>query len=271
MKREWLIQFRVTKKLTQAQVANFAFIDRGYYSQIETGKRNPSHTVATNIAKVLDFDPILFFQNDTNESSFQSNLSNGEIPEFFRNNEFSEVLYLYNNFKLYYQHVISFILTGVQKSSFCIVIDYFMNLNHIRQSLQPILKDKELENFICFIDMEELMNDEPEHLAKYFHELLWKMKPERSIRIWLNEKQYCDNDWLCNIQKHMKDSKNLLEMKKILFVRSYNASLVSAVSHIKMMRKYPYLMTDFEIADSPFYQFSNSSNILPSFDLQEEV
>ncbi len=55
MKRDWLSNIRKSKRLTQQYVASKAFIDRSYYSHIESGKRNPSLTVAKNIATVLNF------------------------------------------------------------------------------------------------------------------------------------------------------------------------------------------------------------------------
>lgn len=65
--REWLVQKRKEKGLTQQQVADAAFINRAYYSQIESGKRMPSPDVCKKIATILDFQASTFFSEDTNQ------------------------------------------------------------------------------------------------------------------------------------------------------------------------------------------------------------
>lgn len=64
--------------MTQKDVANQCYIDRSYYTQIETGNRNPSRYVAINIAKVLNFDPSVFFTEELS-SPFQLALQNVPI------------------------------------------------------------------------------------------------------------------------------------------------------------------------------------------------
>nr|WP_272917063.1 helix-turn-helix transcriptional regulator [Pontibacillus yanchengensis] len=78
MERQWLKDIRETKHMTQKDVANQCFIDRSYYTQIETGNRNPSRYVAINIAKVLNFDPSVFFTEELS-SPFQLALQNVPI------------------------------------------------------------------------------------------------------------------------------------------------------------------------------------------------
>lgn len=68
MERDWLISYREAKVLTQEQVAELCGIKRPYYTMIETAKRRPSVDVAKKIAMVLDFDWILFFAPDGNDS-----------------------------------------------------------------------------------------------------------------------------------------------------------------------------------------------------------
>ncbi|MBU9711647.1 helix-turn-helix transcriptional regulator [Bacillus tamaricis] len=46
---------RETKNLSQSQVASLVFIDRSYYTYIESGKRTPSLTIAKRISEVLGF------------------------------------------------------------------------------------------------------------------------------------------------------------------------------------------------------------------------
>ncbi len=51
--RVLLANFRENTNMTQAQVSKCAHISQGYYSEIESGFRCPSPSVAENIAKVL--------------------------------------------------------------------------------------------------------------------------------------------------------------------------------------------------------------------------
>lgn len=65
--RTWLIDKRKQQQLSQQQVAEAAFIDRSYYSQIETGKRTPSREVADRLATLLQFQSSAFFTEETNQ------------------------------------------------------------------------------------------------------------------------------------------------------------------------------------------------------------
>lgn len=66
-KRNWLLDYRVNKELTQEDVAKDAGISRTTYAMIETGNRNPSVQVAKRIASTLGFDWTLFFENQIHE------------------------------------------------------------------------------------------------------------------------------------------------------------------------------------------------------------
>ena len=66
-KRNWLLDYRVNKELTQEDVAKRAGISRTTYAMIETGNRNPSVPVAQRIAITLGFDWTLFFENKVHE------------------------------------------------------------------------------------------------------------------------------------------------------------------------------------------------------------
>ena len=57
MKRNKLIKLRKEKKLKQREVAEAVDIDRGYYSNIETGKRNGSLDIWLRIGKFLEIPP----------------------------------------------------------------------------------------------------------------------------------------------------------------------------------------------------------------------
>lgn len=61
--RFWLLERRKNKEKTQDYIAYKARISRSMYAMIESGERNPSVTVAKNIAKVLNFDWTLFFED----------------------------------------------------------------------------------------------------------------------------------------------------------------------------------------------------------------
>ena len=61
--RLWLLKKRKHKEKTQDYIACKARISRSMYAMIESGERNPSVPVAKNIAKVLNFDWTLFFED----------------------------------------------------------------------------------------------------------------------------------------------------------------------------------------------------------------
>lgn len=270
MRREWLIQLRKSQRLTQEQVAASAFIDRGYYSQIENGKRDPSPTVGYNISKALDFDPMLFFQYQLEHSDLKKASLNRKIIEFFRSMDTGEILYLYNDVENHFQNAVTFLLTGIENGSHCLVIDYYENLYQIQHSLETSLSKEEITNNIFFINKENILQYEPKDIVSYFRILQLEFEDKVSLRIWSPEKLDQENDWLSKLSMYLNTEDIKLNYKKTLFVRSYNALIVSAASHINMMRQYPYLMTDFEIVDSPLYHFSNRF-ILPSFFIQEKM
>ncbi|MCJ7988915.1 helix-turn-helix domain-containing protein [Priestia sp. OVS21] len=58
--RNWLIEIR--GDLSQQFVASEAGIDRGSYSNIELGKRNPSVSTAKKIAQALNFEWTIFLK-----------------------------------------------------------------------------------------------------------------------------------------------------------------------------------------------------------------
>lgn len=65
--RKWLTDIRNDLGLTHQEVAERAQIDRSFYTQIETGARNPSVETAKKIAKALNFDWIIFFDLSSGE------------------------------------------------------------------------------------------------------------------------------------------------------------------------------------------------------------
>lgn len=61
-----LADMRITKGMTQEDVAKAAGISRPAYCNIEKGVRRPSPEVAQKIAKELEFDWTLFFTGHIN-------------------------------------------------------------------------------------------------------------------------------------------------------------------------------------------------------------
>ncbi|WP_367888448.1 helix-turn-helix transcriptional regulator [Bacillus wiedmannii] len=61
--RFWLLEKRKNKEKTQDYIAYKARISRSMYAMIESGERNPSVPVAKNIAKAINFDWTLFFED----------------------------------------------------------------------------------------------------------------------------------------------------------------------------------------------------------------
>lgn len=66
--REWLINIRKIKGLTQKDVAALCGISRSYYADIEQGTRNPKPSTAQDIGGTLGFDWTLFFIQNGRDS-----------------------------------------------------------------------------------------------------------------------------------------------------------------------------------------------------------
>ncbi|MNM07376.1 anaerobic benzoate catabolism transcriptional regulator [compost metagenome] len=62
--RYWLKQIRLSKGMTQSQVAELSGISRSYYADIERGTANAGGATAKSIADVLGFEMSLFFTRD---------------------------------------------------------------------------------------------------------------------------------------------------------------------------------------------------------------
>lgn len=271
MKREWLIKFRNSKRLTQEEVASQAFIDRGYYSQIETGKRNPSHTVSHNIAKVLNIDPLNFFVDRLNHHSIQHTIIERGVSEHLKSMKRGQILYLYDNPEIYIQHALTFLLSGVEKSCYCIIIDYPENFQEIKQGLKTVLKESAYNKYIFYINKSEIEHFEMEETVDYFQKILSQFEDHALIRVWSPKERFFEKDWLSKVVNYIETEKPDISLDNVLLVRSYNASMISAGSHIKLMKSYPYLMTDFELVVSPFCQTGNNSFIFPSIYIQENM
>jgi len=263
MTRKWLIDLRKSKQLTQEKVAASAYIDRGYYTQIETGVRNPSFNVAINIAIALDFDPSLFFL-DTHQSNNPK-----DIASYFEMLDKGQVLYLFNHFESYLDNVVSFLLSGLNKGSHIIIIDNPENLVHLNRRLQTVLWN------ISEKDRLHLLNEEDFNVHKtsgcFVHNILslksdWE---DSFIRIWSHKKMDLESAILSEPSNSSCDLN--LDRNKILFITVFNAYTISSGHYLKMMRKYPYLMTDLEIVYSPLYHPNNKSVIFPSPFFQDNM
>lgn len=64
----WLKDIRLKLDLTQEQVAERAGISRTFYTEIETGSKKPSTKTAKKIAQVLNFDWVIFFEDECRET-----------------------------------------------------------------------------------------------------------------------------------------------------------------------------------------------------------
>ena len=142
--REWLIELRKSKQLTQQQVALSCFIERSYYSQIERGKRNPSINVAKRIGKILEFNPLRFFNKEfdfSEEEEIKTSTYNtvySDIISYFRNYENAHMIYLYNNIKNYYINFITYLLSGMERNRHCIIIENEEDYSNVYKELEKL-------------------------------------------------------------------------------------------------------------------------------------
>ncbi|WP_163537044.1 helix-turn-helix transcriptional regulator [Gracilibacillus sp. YIM 98692] len=270
MKREWLIQARKSKKLTQEQVAAQSFIDRGYYSQIENGKRNPGPSVALNIAKILEFDPMLFFpyKNTDTSNNPENKQAQHSIIDFYKNISKGNILYLYNDKSNYLNNAVHFLLTRLEIDQYCFFIDHHQNIQSILLELENILPKSKIKQNIIFMDSKIMYDNTPINTINFFQSLQLPLTNDSSICIWSSEEKYFHDDWLSLLKKYFQSVNTEYSSIQTLLVRSYDAFSISAALHIKIMRDYQYLMTDYEIVESPLYSASDKF-MLPSLFLQD--
>ena len=62
MKREWLIEKRKIKKISQEDLANKCDVSQVTIARIEAGERRPSPELAKKIADVLNFSWTKFYE-----------------------------------------------------------------------------------------------------------------------------------------------------------------------------------------------------------------
>lgn len=63
MKREWLIEKRKIKKISQEDLANKCEVSQVTIARIEVGERRPSPELAKKIADVLNFSWTKFYED----------------------------------------------------------------------------------------------------------------------------------------------------------------------------------------------------------------
>ncbi|MFD1637442.1 helix-turn-helix domain-containing protein [Evansella tamaricis] len=271
MRKNWLIELRKSRNMTQEEVAFAAFINRGYYSQVETGKRTPSLNVAINIARVLKFDPMMFYRDhllDFSENGF--NLKNN-IPETFRSMIDGQILYLYSNPDKFVEHVVTFLVTAGEKDSHCLLIDDYKNYCKVRQKLQASHNHRDINTHLWSVNIGDLKHMDPKQIEQRILDYQIHFTEIKTIRIWINEETVDKVDWLYNFETYLRTkSRNWTKPKvKLLFIRSYNANRISADLSIKMMRMYSHLMTDVEIVHSPIYKNDNKSFLFSPLSTQQ--
>lgn len=77
--REWLVKSRGV--ISQQEVADKSGINRSFYTQIESGKRNPSVYTAKKIANTLGLDWTIFFGNECGDSHLKTERSEARIRD----------------------------------------------------------------------------------------------------------------------------------------------------------------------------------------------
>lgn len=268
--REWLIQLRKFKQLTQEQVASSSFINRSYYSQIEGGKRSPSFNVAKNIAKVLEFNPLQFYKESELNTSFEDddNLFNKDMPqlnilECFRNNQ-RKIVYAYCDLSDYTKYLFEYLLVFIQNNIHCILIEEKEVYSDLKKKLKFIFSSENIVKYISYFNMNECKVFEDNFLD--LKELILKdnnLNENAFKSIWIHEKH------LVRIWDKLPELS--FNSSDILVVQAFDASSISAREYIKMMKKYPLIMIDGQIINSPFYPKNKDSLVFPSFYMQENI
>lgn len=67
--RQWLVEKRKERQLSQQETADLIGISRSYYSEIEVGVKTPGGKTAKRIADLFDVDMAIFFEDKGRELS----------------------------------------------------------------------------------------------------------------------------------------------------------------------------------------------------------
>lgn len=267
MKREWLVKIRKSKQLTQQQVADASFIDRTYYTHIESGTRTPSLSVAQNIAESLGFDPFVFFIFQLN-SPIQTETEALPYPQTtkilrgFNSLESAEIVYLYNEEDYLIQNMITFILAGLKKGSLTLLFEKKETNRTVKSILESMISEYEFNERLFFYNSGEqsfnVSKMNPIESSEYPHP-----KENEPVHVWAHLDPAIHLNFLPNLFIQL-DSEEKLKDKKYIYVRPFNATEISAALNIRLMIHYKYLMTDFEIVNSPLYKKSQESFTYPT-------
>lgn len=266
MKRDWLIDLRKSKGFTQQKIADKSFIDRSYYSQIENGLRDPSPSVAENIAKVLNFNSVRFFKDyiydpgSTMSKGTAIRLSN-DIYAFFKSTEKGNVMYHYSNIDIFYKNTLTFILSKVEQNLKCIIVDKYENSLEIYSELETLLPKSKIDRYVYFFHHDVYNEDINRNFFKFIKK---KMKESKEFSLWIHDFSANRDNSFSNLKFLIETCGKEFKHDKLLLVCSFDASLVSAQEYIKVMKIFHYMMTDQEVANSPLCSEHNTK-ILPSF------
>ncbi|MET3683285.1 transcriptional regulator with XRE-family HTH domain [Alkalibacillus flavidus] len=239
MKRDWLIEKRRSLGFTQEYVAKHAYIDRAYYSQLENGKRNPSPAVAFNISNVLELDPYLFFTYHRNVSSDAP--YDGEIADAFSHIQEGQILYLHHHEEQYLQHAMTFVRTSLDRGDWCVMVMSHKTIEAIRVRLATMYNHDVLNAYVSFYT--------PDTLTAEAIDAIEVTSAQK--RLWLAADTITTTQ-LERFQAIQHQSNGMVS------VRAYYALDLTGNKTIVLIRRNPYLMTDYEFVHSPLYHFSES-------------
>ncbi|TFE00644.1 helix-turn-helix domain-containing protein [Jeotgalibacillus salarius] len=270
MKREWLIELRKSTGLTQQKVADQSFIDRSYYSQLENGLRDPSPSVAENIAKVLDFNFLRFFTDYIYFGDLSSPLKktvhlNHDGFSHLRSRKNGYVMYHYGSNEASHNNMIKFILSKVEQNVHCIIIDQYKNYSRVVSELKYLLPKSTIEKYVHFFEHNISLDELPQHLFTFIHE---QVKPDTYFSMWINDTSSDRKDSFYYIKSFVETCGKELNEYEWLMVCSFDASKVTADEYIQVMKLFHYIMTDQELVMSPFY--SEHAKMLSLFHLLED-
>ncbi|MBM7578188.1 helix-turn-helix domain-containing protein [Jeotgalibacillus terrae] len=254
MKREWLIELRKAKELTQQKVADQSFIDRSYYSQLENGVRDPSPSVAENIAKVLNFDFLRFFtdhfyQNEPNMPMIKTVRTDHDVLSLVELKH-GKVMYHYSNIEAFSKNTTAFILSKVRQNIPCVIINHNKSSLDIYHELNQLLPQSEIENYVHFCSYD--ISTDPVN-SDFYKLIKEKVKHHQYFNIWINDTFLDRKDSFQKLKIFIETCEIELKDYKWLLICSFDASMVSANEYIKAMKLFHYMMTDHELVSSPFH------------------
>ncbi|MDZ5712648.1 helix-turn-helix domain-containing protein [Jeotgalibacillus haloalkalitolerans] len=270
MKREWLIELRKSKGLTQQKVADQSFIDRSYYSQLENGLRDPSPSVAENIAQVLDFNFMRFFTDYIYFGDFNSPLKkavnvNQDGFSYLKDKKTGHVMYHYSSIEVFYSNTIKFILSKVEQNIHCIIIDQYLNYSRVISELKNLLPKNKIDKYVHFFHHNISTDQLPQHFFAFIHE---KINPDTYFSIWISDTSSDRKDSFHYIKTFIETCEKELNDHEWLLVCSFDAHKVTANEYIRIMKLFEYIMTDQEMVMSPFY--SEHAKMLSFFNRLED-